>query len=273
MRGGAWVGAGGASTCPLCDIGCCSYPQVSHCFPRVFAHSCSATPCCLRSYTVLARTGTDWLPVDGKANQDAGTLAGDASQRYFEIAGLDPGRYKVQVWGEITHPNNGETADVTSSEVTSAGDYRSFPSHMRDGVIGVGTPGEKPASGVGTRGLQVKWGACGWHYRPPGWWHIAAAALTLHVAVTARPMHCSQRPPHLCCWSYPVAPMSAGTPQVTFSASISDMTMRITGLDGPDNGKLGSSPGLEHRLNTRSGMPVCANCLLATWLACAPACS
>lgn len=195
---------------------------------------------------MLARTGADWLPVDGKANQDAGTLAGDTSQRSFEIAGLDPGRYKVKVWGEITHPNNGGTADVTSSEVTSAGDYRSFPSHMRDGVIGVGTPGEKPASSVGTRGLQAKWGACGWHHQPPGWWHFAAAALTLHVAVTARPMHCSQRPAHLCCWSYPVAPMSAGTPQVTFSASISDMTMRITGLDGPDNGKLGSSAGLQH---------------------------
>ena len=90
---------------------------------------------------MLARAdGGDWAPVDGKADQDAGTLGGSAYQRSFNIAGLDPGRYKVTVWGAITHPNgdNGPSV-VTSSETTSTLNYEPY---QREGIIGVGTPGE-----------------------------------------------------------------------------------------------------------------------------------
>lgn len=90
---------------------------------------------------MLARAdGADWAPVDGKVDQDAGTLGGSIDQRSFNIAGLEPGRYKVTVWGAITHPNGGnDPSVVTSSETTSALNY---DPHMREGIIGVGTPGE-----------------------------------------------------------------------------------------------------------------------------------
>lgn len=90
-----------------------------------------------RSYTVLSRPGTDWEPV--RENENAGTLGGDAGQRSFEISGLEPGRYKVVVWGSITHPNGeNDPADVTSTQETSSGNG----GYMRNGIIGVGTPGE-----------------------------------------------------------------------------------------------------------------------------------
>lgn len=93
----------------------------------------------LCSYTVLARAdGADWAPV--LEDRPAGTLGYTAGSRTFEIAGLDPGRYKVVVYGLIVHPNGGDaTVEVWSNPTTSSEGNQ----YMRNGIIGVGTPGEQ----------------------------------------------------------------------------------------------------------------------------------
>lgn len=103
---------------------------------------------------MLARDSScAWQELSGKTAVDISQtkyVSGSTVQRTFPITGLEPGLYKVKVWGLIVHPdgqdssNQPKTLEVTSTETLSIdGHSDSTKVYMRDGTIAVGAPGER----------------------------------------------------------------------------------------------------------------------------------
>lgn len=106
---------------------------------------------------MLARDSScAWQELRGKTAVDIGQpvfVDGSTAQPTFPITGLEPGLYKVKVWGLIVHPdgqdssNQPKTVEVTSTETMSENGHSdssdSTKVYMRDGTIAVGAPGER----------------------------------------------------------------------------------------------------------------------------------
>ena len=82
------------------------------------------------------------------AAQDPQPTAGSGGKLQFTTAsGLAAGRYRIQLWLQQSFLVNGALATVQSGEAYSAGTNAA----SRDGVIGIGAPGELSWVGGGFR--------------------------------------------------------------------------------------------------------------------------
>lgn len=103
---------------------------------------------------MLARDSScAWQELSGQTAVNIGQpvfVVGSTVQRTFPITGLEPGLYKVKVWGLIVHPdgqdssNQPKSVEVTSAQTLSIDRHSdSTKVYMRDGTIAVGAPGER----------------------------------------------------------------------------------------------------------------------------------